>query len=62
MSNLRTIEFCCGGKKCPVITEMADGMFAIGGTKEGVTTWDKDQMKDFVEAAKTGKFDELIAK
>jgi len=60
MSNLRVIEFCCGGKKCPVITEMPNEMFAIGSPKEGITTWDKDQFNDFVNAAKEGKFDELV--
>lgn len=60
MSNLRVIEFCCGGKKCPVISERPDQKFDIGSPKEGVTVWDKDQLNDFVAAAKSGKFDELV--
>jgi hypothetical protein len=27
---------------------------------EGITTWTKNQFADFVEAAKDGKFDEII--
>ena len=60
MSNLRVIQFCCGGKKCPVVTEKPNEMFDIGSPKEGITTWEKGQLKDFVEAAKSGKFDELV--
>jgi len=27
---------------------------------EGITTWTKSQFKDFVEAAKNGKFDKVV--
>lgn len=57
----QTIQFCCGGKKCPVVTQINENQIAIGGKEEGVTTWDKDQFTDFVNAAKSGKFDELIS-
>lgn len=59
---LRTIEFCCGGKKCPTVTELPNGNVALGGEKEGSTYWDKAQFTDFVNAAKSGKFDELTEK
>lgn len=56
----RTIEFCCGGKKCPVVTEVPENRIQIGGEEEGKTTWGRDQFADFVQAAKSGKFDELL--
>jgi hypothetical protein len=27
---------------------------------EGITTWTKNNFKDFVEAAKSGKFDDVV--
>jgi len=53
------ITFCCNNKKCPVVTVEKDEI-KIGGKKEGITVWDKGQFKDFVEAAKSGKFDNII--
>lgn len=53
------IEFCCGGKRCPVVTPTEFGII-IGGKDEGYTHFGKDQFKDFVEAAKSGKFDSII--
>lgn len=60
MSLLKPILFCCNGKKCPVVQPLENGKFHIGSPEEGITEWDKDHLKDFVNAAKSGKFDELI--
>jgi hypothetical protein len=56
----QTIQFCCGGKKCPVVTEVSESHIQIGGKEEGITTWERGQFTDFVNAAKSGKFDELL--
>jgi BRCT domain type II-containing protein len=54
------IKFC-KNKCCPVVTVEHEQI--ILGDKEGpegITTWSKNQFKDFIEAAKEGKFDEII--
>ena len=54
------IKFC-KNKCCPVIEVKKD--LVILGDKdgpEGITTWTKNQFKDFLEAAKDGKFDKLV--
>ena len=56
----RVIEFCCNGKKCPVVAQVSENDFELGSPKEGITKWDKDHLTDFVNAAKAGKFDDLI--
>lgn len=62
MGDLRKIEFCCKRQNgCPVVQEAPDNKVVIGGEEEGITTWDKGQFSDFVEAAKAGKFDQLLA-
>lgn len=57
---LRTKEFCCGKKNCPVLSEMQDGTFHIGSPEEGTTIWNKGQLTDFINAAKRGEFDDMI--
>ena len=56
------IEFC-KEKCCPVIeyTEESD-IILLGDAEgpEGITKWTKNQFADFVEAAKSGKFDTII--
>ena len=56
------IEFCCK-EKCPIVeyTEESD-VILLGDAEgpEGITKWTKNQFADFVEAAKSGKFDEII--
>ena len=56
------IEFCCK-EKCPVIeyTENTD-LVLLGDANgpEGITTWTKEQFADFINAAKEGKFDNVI--
>lgn len=56
----KKIEFCCGGKKCPIVEQVSNNQIVLGAKEEGFTTWDKDQFTDFVKAAKDGKFDELL--
>jgi hypothetical protein len=54
------IKFC-KNKCCPVIEVQSDAI--VLGDKhgpEGITTWTKNQFADFVEAAKSGKFDEIV--
>jgi len=59
MSN-KVITFC-KAKCCPVV-EITDDKILLGDAKgeEGVTAWSRQQFKDFVDAAKEGKFDEVI--
>jgi hypothetical protein len=56
------IEFC-KDKCCPVIeyTENTD-LVLLGDANgpEGITTWTKEQFADFINAAKEGKFDNVI--
>ena len=42
--------------------EVQENNIVLGDAKgpEGITTWSKNQFKDFIEAAKDGKFDEII--
>jgi hypothetical protein len=58
--NNKTITFC-KAKCCPVV-ELYDEKIILGDDKgpEGITVWSKEQFKDFIDAAKDGKFDELI--
>lgn len=51
----------CKDKCCPVV-EIVENQVVLGDANgvEGVTTWTKKQFKDFVEAAKEGKFDEIV--
>lgn len=58
---MNTVIKFCKNKCCPVIE--SKGETIVLGDKdgpEGITTWTKNQFKDFVEAAKDGKFDNLI--
>ena len=50
----------CKNKCCPVV-ELHEDKVVLGDAQgiEGITTWSKQQFKDFVEAAKNGKFDEI---
>jgi hypothetical protein len=56
------IEFC-KEKCCPVIEYTEESNIVLLGDAEGpegVTTWTKQQFADFLEAAKEGKFDNII--
>jgi hypothetical protein len=56
------IEFC-KEKCCPVIEYTEESNIVLLGDAEGpegVTTWTKQQFADFIEAAKEGKFDNII--
>jgi hypothetical protein len=57
---MKTIKFC-RDKCCPVI-EVHENKIVLGDLKgpEGITTWTKNQFKDFIEAVKEGKFDSVI--
>lgn len=58
---MRNIQFCGSkGCRCPEIQELPDQMIKLGGEKEGYSTWTKLEFMDFVDAAKAGKFDDLI--
>ena len=59
MSN-QVINFC-KNKCCPVV-EVTENEILLGDKNgpEGVTVWSKSQFADFVEAAKSGKFDEVV--
>lgn len=54
------IKFC-KNKCCPVI-EVMDENVILGDKEgpEGITTWSKNQFKDFLDAAKEGKFDRIF--
>jgi hypothetical protein len=56
------IEFC-KEKCCPVIeySETSD-VILLGDANgpEGISTWTKEQFADFINAAKEGKFDNII--
>jgi hypothetical protein len=56
----QTITFC-KNKCCPVI-EIHENKIVLGDVNgpEGITTWTKNNFKDFVEAAKSGKFDDVV--
>lgn len=56
----QTITFC-KNKCCPVV-EVQDNNIVLGDANgaEGITTWSKKQFKDFIDAAKNGKFDEVV--
>jgi hypothetical protein len=58
MSNIITF---CKQKCCPVI-EVQENNIVLGDANgpEGITTWTKNQFKDFIEAAKDGKFDGIV--
>ena len=57
---MHVIKFC-KNKCCPVI-EVQENAIVLGDKEgpEGITTWTKTQFADFVEAAKEGKFDEIV--
>ena len=59
---MKTITFC-KAKCCPTVT-INDTNVILGDAEgaEGITTWTKNQFKDFIEAAKEGKFDEILEK
>lgn len=52
----------CKNKCCPVVEVTNEGLIKLGDANgpEGVTTWTKQNLKDFVEAAKDGKFDSVV--
>jgi hypothetical protein len=52
----------CKNKCCPVV-EVVDDKIILGDANgpEGTTVWTKQNMRDFVDAAKEGKFDALLA-
>ncbi len=56
----KTIKFC-RNKCCPVV-EVHDDKIILGDKDgpEGITVWSKNQFKDFIDAAKSGKFDEVV--
>lgn len=56
-----TITFC-KNKCCPVV-EVYENNVVLGDKDgdEGVTKWSKNQFKDFIDAAKEGKFDEIVS-
>lgn len=56
-----TIKFC-KAKCCPVV-EIHEHEVILGDRegKEGITTWSKGQFKDFIDAAKEGKFDSVVS-
>jgi hypothetical protein len=56
----QTIKFC-KNKCCPIV-EIYEDVVILGDKEgpEGITTWNKAQFKDFIDAAKSGKFDEAI--
>lgn len=56
----QTITFC-KNKCCPVLEVQGDNI-VLGDANgvEGVTIWNKKQFKDFLDAAKDGKFDEVV--
>lgn len=58
MNNIITF---CKQKCCPVI-EVQENNIVLGDANgpEGITTWTKNQFKDFIEAAKEGKFDGIV--
>lgn len=57
---MATVITFCKNKCCPVV-EINDDNVVLGDAEgpEGITVWSKEQFKDFVEAAKSGKFDEV---
>ena len=55
--HLQIIEFC--KKQCCPKVEFRKNKVIIGGEEEGHTFFTKKQFKDFVEAAKEGKFDNI---
>ena len=56
-----TIINFCKNACCPVI-EVGENNITLGDKNgpEGITVWTKDQFKDFLEAAKSGKFDKVV--
>jgi hypothetical protein len=54
------IQFCRNKKCCPVVELQEDGSFLIGAKEEGYSKFSMTNMKDFVQAAKEGKFDSLL--
>lgn len=56
----KVITFC-KDKCCPVV-EITENQIILGDANgsEGITKWSKKQFKDFVDAVKEGKFDEIV--
>lgn len=57
------IEFC-KEKCCPVVEYQDDSNTILLGDAngpEGITVWSKEQFADFVNAAKEGKFDNILS-
>lgn len=56
---METIKFC-KNKCCPVV-KLDENKVILGDKDgpEGITTWTKDQFKDFIQAVKDGKFDKI---
>lgn len=54
------IKFC-KDKCCPVV-DIQENVIVLGDSDgpEGITTWTKNQFRDFVDAAKSGKFDAVV--
>ncbi len=57
---MTTITFC-KDKCCPVL-DVHENHVVLGDANgpEGITTWSKKQFNDFLEAAKEGKFDDVV--
>ena len=57
---MTTITFC--KQKCCPVVEIYENEVILGDEKgpEGITKWSKQQFKDFIDAAKGGKFDEAV--
>lgn len=59
----KTLSFtmCKTCKTCPdlIISKDSDEVI-LGGEHEGISTWTKDQFKDFVHAIKLGVADEYL--
>lgn len=55
--------FFCKNKCCPTVTVRPGGQIILGDSQgpEGITVWTKQNFADFLEAAKAGKFDHIVA-
>lgn len=53
------MAFCCRRGRCPTLKVSEDSVI-LGGEKEGFTYWSRDNLRDFVNAAKDGRFDGLL--
>lgn len=56
----QVIKFC-KNNCCPVVEVSGQNIILGDATgPEGTTVWTRNQFKDFIEAAKSGHFDEII--